>query len=48
MFSTLAVTNAAVVKKVSSLVLISSDKAVRPTNVMVLKKISRTLHAGYL
>ncbi len=37
-FSTLAVAKAAVNKKVSSLVLISSDKAVRPTNIMGASK----------
>ena len=37
-FSTLAVTRAAVSKKISNLVLISSDKAVRPTNVMGASK----------
>jgi FlaA1/EpsC-like NDP-sugar epimerase len=33
-FSTLAITKASINKKVSNLVLISSDKAVRPTNIM--------------
>lgn len=37
-FSTVAVTNAAVKKNVSNLVLISSDKAVRPTNIMGASK----------
>ena len=37
-YSTLAVANASVKKKISNLVLISSDKAVRPTNIMGASK----------
>ena len=37
-FGTLAITKASVIKKVSNLVLISSDKAVRPTNIMGASK----------
>ena len=46
-FSTLAVAKAVVKKKVSNLVLISSDKAVRPTNIMgVSKRLSELCMQG--
>ena len=37
-FGTLSVVNASVEKRISNLVLISSDKAVRPTNIMGASK----------
>ena len=46
-FGTLAVTKAAINNKVSNLVLISSDKAVRPTNIMgATKRISELCMQG--
>ena len=46
-FSTLSVANASINKKVSNLVLISSDKAVRPTNLMgVSKRLSELCMQG--
>ena len=46
-FSTLAVAKASILKKISNLVLISSDKAVRPTNIMgVSKRLSELCLQG--
>ena len=46
-FSTLAIAKASINKKVSNLVLISSDKAVRPTNIMgASKRISELCMQG--
>ena len=46
-FSTLAISKASVTKNVSNLVLISSDKAVRPTNIMgASKRISELCVQG--
>ena len=47
-FSTLAIAKACVAKKVKSLVFISSDKAVRSTNIMSFEKACRTLCARNL
>lgn len=46
-FSTLAIAEASITKKISNLVLISSDKAVRPTNIMgASKRISELIIQG--
>jgi FlaA1/EpsC-like NDP-sugar epimerase len=46
-YSTLAVAKASILKKISNLVLISSDKAVRPTNIMgVSKRLSELCLQG--
>ena len=46
-FSTLAIAKASIIKKVSNLVMISSDKAVRPTNIMgVSKRLSELCMQG--
>ena len=47
-FSTLAITKAAINKKITNLVLVSSDKAVRPTNIMgATKRISELCLQGF-
>ena len=48
-FSTLAIAKASVIKKVSNFVLISSDKAVRPTNVMgASKRLAELCVQGFI